>query len=271
MPYTISHAAVVLPFSRLLSRWRLLSAAVIGSMVPDFGLFLPWHMRRFETHSAIALFTFCLPVGLASYWIFQYLIKTPLLEVLPEGAYARWHPHSSPAAIASIRQWILAACGVLGGALTHLVWDAFTHEDARGVRMIPWLEEPFVDIGSHHMGGIRLMQDGSSLFGLAAVLGLVWYGLRRGRESAVPGRPLRPAERRLWMLAYVVAAIALSVAWSMWARVGEPPGHSYKALATGIAVAGLRGLATALLCTSLALDWRLRALRSSSARATPKS
>jgi hypothetical protein len=135
--------------------------------------------------------------------------------------------------------------------------------------MIPWLEEPIVDIGNHHMGGIRLMQDGSSLFGLAAVLGLVWYGLRRGRESAVPGRPLRPAERRLWMLAYVVAAIVLSVAWSKWGRAGEPPGHSYKALATRIAVAGLRGVATALLCTSLALDWRLRALRSSSARATP--
>ena len=55
MPFTISHAAAVLPFSRLLARWRLLSAAVIGAMVPDFGLFFPWHMRRFETHSAIGV------------------------------------------------------------------------------------------------------------------------------------------------------------------------------------------------------------------------
>ena len=65
MPFTISHAAVVLPFSRLLARWRLLSAVVIGAMVPDFGLFLPWHMPRFETHSAVGLFTFCVPVGMA--------------------------------------------------------------------------------------------------------------------------------------------------------------------------------------------------------------
>jgi hypothetical protein len=60
-------------------------------------------------------------------------------------------------------------------------------------------------------------------------------------------------------LAYGVAAIGLSAAWFLWARIGEPRGHSVKALATGIAVAGLRGTATALLCTSLGLRWRLRA------------
>ena len=64
-----------------------------------------------------------------------------MLEVLPEGAYARWRPFASPADFASIRQWVLAGCGVLTGAVTHLVWDAFTHENARGVRMIPWLED----------------------------------------------------------------------------------------------------------------------------------
>ena len=113
MPFTISHAAIVLPFSRPLARWRLLSAVVIGAMVPDFGLFFPWHMRRFETHSAIGLLTFCLPVGMATYWLFQYLIKTPVIEVLPEGAYARWRPLSSPADFSSVRPWIFAACGVL--------------------------------------------------------------------------------------------------------------------------------------------------------------
>jgi hypothetical protein len=238
-------------------------------MVPDFGLFFPWRMPRFETHSATALLTFCLPVGMAAYWIFQYLIKTPMVEVLPEGAYARWRPYGDPADFTSLRQWVLAACGVLAGATSHLVWDAFTHENARGIRMIPWLEEPVVDIGSHRVAGVRLLQDGSSLIGLVIVLGLVWYGLRRGRESPVPSRSLGLAERRLWVLAYVVAAVALSAAWLLWARVGERPGHSIKALANGIAVAALRGSAMALLFTGLGLTWRLRALRSSNARGSP--
>jgi len=125
---------------------------------------------------------------MATYWVFQYLVKAPVLEVLPDGAYARWRPFSSPARIASIRQWILVAFGVVAGAVTHLMWDAFTHENARGVRLIPWLEEP-IDIGAHHIRAIRLLQDGSSLIGLAVVLGLIAYGLRPAAISPlVPGR-----------------------------------------------------------------------------------
>jgi hypothetical protein len=263
MPFTISHAAVVLPFSRLLARWRLLSAVIVGAMVPDFGLFFPWRMHRFETHSAAALFTFCLPVGMAAYWVFQYLIKTPILEVLPEGAYARWRPYSSPADFAAIRQWILVAFGVLAGAVTHIVWDAFTHENARGVRLVPWLEEP-IDIGAHHLAAVRLLQDGSSLIGLAVVLALIVYGLRPGGAQPVRSRPLRPAERRFWVAVYVVVAVALSALW--WQS--EPAAHSLTLAANRLAVAALRGLAMALLCTSLVLDWRLRALGVSSARRT---
>jgi hypothetical protein len=271
MPFTISHAAIVLPFSRLLARWRLLSAVVIGAMVPDFGLFFPWRVPRFETHSGVALFTFCLPVGLTTYWIFQYLIKTPILEVLPEGAYERWRPFSSPADFTSARQWILAACGLLAGATTHLIWDGFTHENARGIRMIPWLEEPTVDIGNHHMAGVRLLQDASSLLGLVIVLMFVCYGLRRGREPAAATRTLRPVERRLWVLVFIVAAVALGGAWLQWAHLMELIGHSARGLANSGAVAALRGLATALLCTSLGLSWRLRALHTESARRPQES
>ncbi|HEY1589717.1 MAG TPA: DUF4184 family protein, partial [Rhodanobacter sp.] len=206
MPFTISHAAVVPPVSRMLARWRLLSAVVIGTMVPDFGVFLPWHMYRIETHSKMGLLTFCLPVGLVSYWVFQYLIKEPVLEVLPEGAYARWRPYSSAAELGSLLQWILASIGVLAGAVTHLIWDAFTHEGARGARLIPWLEDPIVDIGSHHMMGARIMQDMSSLVGLGIVLLWVWYGLRRGHTPHVHDRLLRRTERRVWVAVYLLGA-----------------------------------------------------------------
>jgi len=156
----------------------------------------------------------------------------------------------------------LVAFGVVAGAVTHLMWDAFTHENARGVRLIPWLEEP-IDIGAHHIRAIRLLQDGSSLIGLAVVLGLIAYGLRPGGDQPVSTRPLGAAERRAWVASYIVAAVGLSAACWLWAPVSA---HPMMFIANSMAVAALRGLALALVCTSLVLDWRLRALGVSGAR-----
>jgi len=259
MPFTISHTAVVLPFARLLARWQLLSAAVIGAMVPDFRIFFPG-LPRVESHSAVALLTFCLPVGLSTYWMFQLLIKTPMVEVLPDGPYARWRPFSLEANVRSLRQWLLAAGGILAGALTHLIWDAFTHDGGRGVRMFPVLDDSIIDIGSRHLPAIYVMQDLGSLIGLGAVLAMVGYSLRRGRQAAVPNRLIARRERLLWMLIYAFAGLVFSAAFYVWTRFGQPPIHSIIGRASVIAIASLRGLTAALLSVSLALDFRLRAL-----------
>jgi hypothetical protein len=257
MPFTISHAAAVLPFSRTLARWRLLSAMVIGSMVPDFGWFLPWRPARFETHSALSLMAFSLPVGLAIFWIFQRLLKAPLMELLPNAAYSRWRPYAAPADYASLRQWFLAACGVLAGALTHLVWDAFTHEGARGVRMLPLLDDSMVEIGRHHLVGARLMQDASSLFGLIVIFAILAYGLRGGTRDAAPmNRRLHAGERCAWAGAYVLAALFFS---GFFFLVKYPESAANLRLPlSGAAIAVLRGLAAELLGVTAALRVRLR-------------
>jgi hypothetical protein len=262
MPFTISHVAAVLPFSRPLARWRLLSATIIGSMVPDFGLLLPWRPARIETHSAIGLLTFCLPVGLATFWIFQLLIKTAVTEVLPNGTYARWQSFAAPADLRSFTQWVLAACGVELGAITHLILDAFTHEGARGVRMIPMLDDPMVDIAGHHLMGARLLQDVSSLIGLAFVLAVVTYGLRPGRRGdVVPTRTLRPIERYAWIVAYAVMTLVLAGLFLVIRRPHFLASGSLAIVVGNYAIAALRGFAAALVAVSLSLILRLRANR----------
>jgi Domain of unknown function (DUF4184) len=262
MPFTISHVAAVLPFARPLARWRLLSAAIIGSMVPDFGLLMPWRPLRIETHSAIGLLTFCLPVGLAAFWIFQLLIKTPVTEILPNATYARWRSFAAPADIRSLTQWVLAACGVEVGAMTHLVLDAFTHEGARGVRMIPVLDDPLLDIAGHHLIGARFLQDASSLIGLGFVLVIVAYGLRSGRGGdAVPVRKLQPVERYVWIIAYLVMTLLLAVLFLVIRRPHFLAGRSLAVVVGNYAIAALRGFAAALIVVSLSLILRLRAHR----------
>jgi hypothetical protein len=229
---------------------------VIGSMVPDFGWFLPWRPARFETHSADALVTFCLPVGLAVYWAFQWLLKEPLIELLPPGAYARWRASKSSAPVSSIRQWLLAAAGLLCGAVTHLIWDAFTHEGGRGVRMLPVLEDPSVQIGSRHLAGPHLLQDVNSLLGLMVVIAILAYGLRPGlaSDAALPRR-LAPSERRAWLGAYLLVAGLLTATffWRHQALPNLPPMPVSRA---GISL--LRGTGATLWLVGAVLYVRLR-------------
>ncbi|HSN33736.1 MAG TPA: DUF4184 family protein [Ideonella sp.] len=254
MPYTISHSAAVLPFSRWLAPRRLLSAALVGSMVPDFGYLLPYDLPRFATHSLVALFTFCVPAGLACYWVFQLLIKRAVLEVLPDGAYARALPFASPARLASLRHWLLAAAGILAGAATHLAWDGFTHEGARGVRMFPALNDDLADVGGHRLLVYKLLQQGSSLIGLSVALWICWRALRTPAPQPRPERTLARIERDAWLLAFPVLAVIASL---VALAPGWHPGHNPVAIVGDTAIAVLRGLVVALLLLSAAVRLRL--------------
>ena len=68
MPFTVSHAAAVLP----LKNSRLpLAALMVGSMSPDFAYFLPAALSaRTASHSLPGIFLFCLPAGLCIWQLF---------------------------------------------------------------------------------------------------------------------------------------------------------------------------------------------------------
>jgi Domain of unknown function (DUF4184) len=258
MPFTISHVAAVLPFSRLLRPRHLLSAAVVGSMAPDFGIFLPLHLPRSETHSLLALLTFILPAGLAGYWLFQIVIKPAVLAVLPDRAYQVARASAASADISTLRAWLLAAIGIWLGALTHLAWDAFTHEGARGMRMIPALDELMLGAGGHHLAGQRLLQDLSSLVGFAIIGAWLFWALRARTPTADAPRALGAGERALWISLYGVIAMLAGIAAVILMHDPDSGRLGLNAIANVAAVASLRGLGASLLAVSLALDLRLR-------------
>jgi hypothetical protein len=127
--------------------------------------------------------------------------------------------------------------------------------------MFPVLDDSIIDIGRRHVPGIYVMQDLSSLIGLAAVLAMVCYVLRRGTQPPAPKRLVPVTERIEWIVIYIGAAIAFSAAFYIGPRLGQPIAHSIVGRVSDVAIASLRGLAAALACVSLALQVRLRALR----------
>jgi Domain of unknown function (DUF4184) len=258
VPFTVSHVAAVMPGYRLLSRAHVFSAAVIGSMVPDFGLLLPRYPARWETHSVLALFIFCLPVGLLTYWLTQWLIKPAVLEALPDGAYARLRAAHPAASLSKIRTWFLVSGALLLGALTHLIWDGFTHENARAVRTIPLLGYYGPDYEGHPMHLYRWLQYSSSVVGLLVVGAALVAWLRHAPIHSAPlARRMQRGERVFWWVLYGLPPV-LFVAWaiSRFALTGMSWTANSWALGS-LAVASIRGAAISLLLVSALIRLRL--------------
>ncbi|MGA2860926.1 MAG: DUF4184 family protein [Steroidobacteraceae bacterium] len=258
MPFTVSHIAAVLPGYRPLTRAQMFTAAVIGSMVPDFGMLMPGTMVRWQTHSLPALFSFCLPVGLTAYWLTLLLIRPAVLEVVPDGAYLRLRAASPPASIRQFRAWLYAGVALLLGAVTHLIWDAFTHENARGVRMFPLLTDYGPEMAGHPLHLYRWLQYGSSLVGLAVVATALILWLRHAPAPiAPPVRRIARPERLAWLSAYLLPPL-LAMAWLVWRPwpAGQSPLDNGFALGL-VAYAGMRGAAASLLLVSVLIRARL--------------
>src|SRR5262245_46796273 len=137
MPFTFAHPAAAVPLRGVLGRYGVLSALVIGSLTPDFPYFLPLDIPREVSHSLPALAWFCLPMGLLVYVLFHVFLKGPLLALLPPATLCRLGPYTSRFQSLPQASWTAVIVSLLCGAVTHLLWDAFTHNNAPAVRAFP--------------------------------------------------------------------------------------------------------------------------------------
>ncbi|MEU8544470.1 DUF4184 family protein [Streptomyces sp. NPDC048717] len=188
MPFTLSHAAAVLPGIRRGGTARgplVASALVAGSFAPDTTYFaagaIPGAMEFGSvTHSPLGIVTVDVLItgALVALWL---MLREPLVALLPGrwrgrvyGA-VRGRPWRERRPVALVC-WT-AVSAVIGSA-THVGWDAFTHHDRWGTRIVPVLGET-VTAG---LPGYLFLQYGSSA--LAAVV-LVWWAVRELRTAAM--------------------------------------------------------------------------------------
>lgn len=175
MPFTISHAAAVLPLRRSGASRLPLAALMIGAMSPDFAYFLPADLDRASSHSLEGIFQFCLPVGLALWLLFAHVLERPTLEMLPAAWRARV-PRSDRSG--SLRNLSFAALAVVLGALTHIAWDAFTHAGTPVSNAFPILNTRVFSVGGMTFRLHLVLQYLSSIVGLVALAWWAW-NLRR--------------------------------------------------------------------------------------------
>ncbi|MFD5076702.1 DUF4184 family protein [Streptomyces sp. NPDC058371] len=232
MPFTLSHAAAVLPAVRGdgTGRGRLVPAVLIaGSFAPDMTYYaasvLSGAMEFGDfTHSFTGVFTLDVLIAwaLVGLWL---LLREPLVALLPRARQGR------PAALlrcGSVRQrpsparalWWYVSAAI--GALTHVVWDAFTHLDRWGMRLLPVLGRDFAGSPLYWY-----LQYGGSAVAAVVIAIFVVLALRRAPASAPVGVPsLSGADR--WLAGAVIGGCALVGAvqralrwWAYWGSTAE--------------------------------------------------
>lgn len=233
MPFTLSHAAAVLPAVRAdgTGRGRLVPAVLVtGSFSPDLTYFaasvLPEAMEFGAfTHSFPGVFTVDVIVAwaLVALWL---LLREPLVALLPRARQGRTAtllrcgvPRARMTPSLVLRWYASAALG----ALTHVVWDAFTHHDRWGVELFPVLND--------ELRGSPLywyLQYGGSALAAAVIAGFVYHALRQtgpGRPTGVPVLSVRDR----WLACAVIGGSAAVGAvqrvlrwWAHWGATAKP-------------------------------------------------
>ncbi|MGC5035700.1 DUF4184 family protein [Streptomyces sp. DT190] len=233
MPFTLSHAAAVLPAVRTdgTGRGRLVPAVLVaGSFAPDMTYYaasvLPEAMRFGDvTHSFAGVFTVDVPIAwaLVGLWL---LMREPLVALLPrarQGRVAALLRCGAPRA--RVRPALVAwwyASAVLG-ALTHVVWDAFTHLDRWGMRVFPVLGQEIAGSPLYWY-----LQYGGSAVAAVVIAVFVTRGLRRMPVAEPVGVAVLSVRDR-WAAAGVIGGFAAVGAvqravrwWAHWGPVAKP-------------------------------------------------
>lgn len=195
MPFTLAHPTAVVP----LRRWLPLPALVAGSLAPDLAYFLPLGATGSESHSAMGLVWFCLPVGMGALFIYLLVLRPFALAMLPAGVSARMPP---TLARQSGRDTAAALAAVAVGAASHVTWDSFTHSSGAVVRALPLLRREVPLFAFYHPMWFTVLQHASSVIGLTALALLAWRWWYRSAPLA--GSADRTPE---WVKVLVVLAL----------------------------------------------------------------
>ncbi len=255
MPFTLAHPAAALPLRRPLGRLGSLPALAAGAMVPDLPYFLPLGVTGVPSHSLSGLVWFCLPAGLACWFVYELILR-PFGRALVPATIARRLGASARGEASSATHVACAAASVLVGAMTHVAWDAFTHGSGAVVKVWAVLRVPVPVFDGYAPQVFTLLQHASTLVGLGllGLWGLRWY--HGANDTKAPVAQM-PGWFKCVMLTALILPSSATGVLVLWSGLGPETGAFrilQLALGRAIGSAGSVFLAT-LLATALA--WRL--------------
>lgn len=205
MPFTFSHPAIVLPLKRIFGKWVSLTGLIIGSLTPDFEYFFRMKIQSEFSHTILGTLWFDFPLGIVLCFIFHEIVKTPLIENLPQGFQNRllklkdtdWKKYFR-------KNWAIVFISITIGAYSHVLWDSFTHQHAYFVNLFS-LDNT---INETNVPIYKILQHLSSLVGGIII---IWYFLIQKKLKNSYTKP----KINFWLGIILITIIILTVKLSI--------------------------------------------------------
>jgi hypothetical protein len=198
MPFVLAHPAAVLPLRRFCGRFLSLPALILGSLAPDsayvFGrMDVDGIAHRPIGGMVYSTITGLLVIGVLTLWPrVRKALPTRLVSRLPFPETIAW-------------SWFPGIVfSLMLGALTHVLWDSFTHKEAWAVYRFPFLRLPVLEIGYRTVRVCHLLWYASSFLGITYVC-LVYAGWRA--RNAPPHEAASPRTRFWSSVAFALVLI----------------------------------------------------------------
>lgn len=172
MPFTLAHPAAALPLIKLTRKPLCAAALIIGSLSPDFGYYLQAFQVATEAHTCLGSLLICIPTSLLVLLI-TYSIRYRISFLLPDTyqtLFLQIYPKSNNYSFI----WQVAAWVWLG-ALTHIIWDSFTHSTGWSVHYFSTLQTPILGFTNSSIPAYKLLQHASSVLGLLLIAIHIYY------------------------------------------------------------------------------------------------
>ena len=181
MPFTPAHAVVSLPFVKRMRAFSVFGL-IIGSMAPDFEYFLRLKPASMGGHTIMGMFFLNLPLCIVLGILYMNVLEDGLIQLLPDFLAKKWPRFGRNVRTYALAEWLNFIFWTLTGMLTHIGWDAFTHNTGMAVGFIPLLTHT-VEVVGRHIPIYKMIQHTSTLVGLA---GIFFYIMLRKPRHRMP-------------------------------------------------------------------------------------
>ncbi|OQY93207.1 MAG: hypothetical protein B6D37_12145 [Sphingobacteriales bacterium UTBCD1] len=171
MPFTFSHPGAVLPLGYLPRRYFSMTALVIGSIAPDFEYFFRMAANSYYSHRWSGLFWFDLPLVIVLAFVYHEVVRDKLIDNLPAILAKRLQAFKKFNWPAYFKKNVpVVIVSAIIGTASHILWDAFTHEQGIFNTEFERLKEIYNISNHHRFATYNLLQLISSIAGMLIVL-----------------------------------------------------------------------------------------------------